>query len=248
MLDLDQPTLGISREYLVAGLQHREVAAYLSYMVDIATMLGADRQQAELEMLEVVQFEMELANISLSREERRDSVSLYNPMTISDLYQLDPTTPWLDHINNLLTKVGTTFQPAALIVVLSGDPAGQCRGEGDRQRTELRARSEFSAERQPGPGDGELPDVESRGLLPLLPPPPGGARQPHLQQGGLRQDGAAGSLAEMCGGHLLHSRQRGGLPLRGEILPGELQEGRGGDGEGDQDPVQSDAGPAGLDG
>ena len=46
VLDLDQPTLGISREYLVAGLQHIEVAAYLSYMVDIATMLGADRQQA----------------------------------------------------------------------------------------------------------------------------------------------------------------------------------------------------------
>ena len=109
VLDLDQPTLGISRDYLVAGLQHTEVAAYLAYMVDVATMLGADRQQAEVEMLEVVKFEMELANISLSREERRDSVSLYNPMTISDLYQLDPTTPWLDHINNLLTKVGTTF-------------------------------------------------------------------------------------------------------------------------------------------
>ena len=105
VLDLDQPTLGISREYLVAGLQHREVAAYLSYMVDIAIMLGADRQQAEVEMLEVVQFEMELANISLSREERRDSVSLYNPMTIKDLYQLDPATPWLEYINNLLTKV-----------------------------------------------------------------------------------------------------------------------------------------------
>ena len=105
VLDLDQPTLGISREYLVAGLQHTEVAAYLSYMVDIATMLGAERQQAEVEMLEVVQFEMELANISLSREARRDSVSLYNPMTISDLYQLDPATPWLEHINNLLTKV-----------------------------------------------------------------------------------------------------------------------------------------------
>ena len=41
----------------------------------------------------------------VNREERRDSVSLYNPMTIQDLYQLDPATPWLDHINNLLTKV-----------------------------------------------------------------------------------------------------------------------------------------------
>ena len=105
VLDLDQPKLGISREYLVAGLQDTEVSTYLAYIVDITTMLGADRHRAEVEMLEVVQFEMELANISLSREARRDSVSLYNPMTISDLYQLDPATPWLEHINNLLTKV-----------------------------------------------------------------------------------------------------------------------------------------------
>ena len=157
VLDLDQPTLGISREYLVAGLQHREVAAYLSYMVDIATMLGADRQQAEVEMLEVVQFEMELANISLSREERRDSVSLYNPMTIQDLYQLDPATPWLEHINNLLTKVGSnnTFSPPAQsYLVLSGYPASQPPGAAHCQRPELRARSEFSVERHPAQGDG----------------------------------------------------------------------------------------------
>ena len=117
VLDLDQPTLGIAREYLVSGLQHTEVAAYLAYMVDIATMLGADRQRAELEMLEVVKFEMELANISLSREERRDSASLYNPMTISSLSQLDPTTPWLDHINNLLTKVSTVIVLVSLLTV-----------------------------------------------------------------------------------------------------------------------------------
>ena len=84
-----------------------QVGAYYTYMTDLVTMLGADRTQAELQMLEVLIFETQLANISLSREERRDSVSLYNPMTIQDLYQLDPTTPWLEHINNLLTKVSS---------------------------------------------------------------------------------------------------------------------------------------------
>ena len=119
VLDLDQPTLGIAREYLVSGLQHTEVAAYLAYMVDVATMLGADRQQAEVEMLEVVKFEMELANISLSREERRDSASLYNPMTVSELYQLDPATPWLEHINNLLTQEILQVGPQERIIVNS---------------------------------------------------------------------------------------------------------------------------------
>ena len=117
VLDLDQPKLGISREYLTAGLQDREVAAYLAYMIDITTMLGADRHQAEVEMLEVLQFEMQLANISLGREERRDSSLLYNRMVISDLYQLDPNTPWLEYVNNLLTPDILTVGPEEPVIV-----------------------------------------------------------------------------------------------------------------------------------
>ena len=54
-------------------------------------------------MLEVLIFETQLANISLSAEQRRDSSVLYNPMTVSQLSQLDPDTPWLQHFNKLLT-------------------------------------------------------------------------------------------------------------------------------------------------
>ena len=117
VLDLDQPTLGISREYLTEGLQDMEVAAYLAYMIDITTMLGADRQQAELEMLEVLQFEIQLANISLAREQRRDSGLLYNRMTVGDLYQLEPGTPWLEYINNLLTADILTVGPEEPVIV-----------------------------------------------------------------------------------------------------------------------------------
>ena len=103
VLDLDQPTLGLSREYLVQGLQNYQVQAYYRYMQEVALMLGADRQAAQREMLEVLMFETQLANISLSSEQRRDSSMLYNPMKIKELYNLDPNTPWLEYINNLLT-------------------------------------------------------------------------------------------------------------------------------------------------
>ena len=104
VLDIDQPALGLSREYLLKGLQDVQVGAYYSYMIEVATMLGAPKDQAELQMLEVLMFETQLANISLPREQRRDSSRLYNPMTIKELPSLDPNTPWLEYLNKLLSK------------------------------------------------------------------------------------------------------------------------------------------------
>ena len=77
--------------------------AYLDYMVDVATFMGADPDFARKEMTDVLEFEMQLANFSLPREERRNASRLYNPRRIRDLSSLDPHTPWLDYINNILT-------------------------------------------------------------------------------------------------------------------------------------------------
>ena len=71
--------------------------------MDVATFLGADYEFARQEMREVLLFEMELANFSLPREERRNASRLYNPMRIKDLAKLDPHTPWLDYINTILS-------------------------------------------------------------------------------------------------------------------------------------------------
>ena len=53
--------------------------------------------------MDTLLFEIDLANISLPREERRDASKLYNPMTVGELTSLDNTTPWLDYINKLLS-------------------------------------------------------------------------------------------------------------------------------------------------
>ncbi|CAK1588785.1 unnamed protein product [Parnassius mnemosyne] len=109
IIDLDQASLGLSREYLNRGFSDKLVQAYYEYMVDIAVLLGAERSRAEVELKESLQFEMKLANISLPLEKRRNATSLYNPMTIAELQQKFPKIPWLTYINRLLAphvKVG----------------------------------------------------------------------------------------------------------------------------------------------
>lgn len=61
---LDQPPLGVSREYLIKGLDDKLVQAYHSYQVDTAVMYGANRTDAEYEMNDALDFEILLANVS----------------------------------------------------------------------------------------------------------------------------------------------------------------------------------------
>lgn len=61
---LDDPILGLSRGYLLNGLSDKVVQAYYDYMVDLAIMLGANRARAKEELLDVLEFETSLANVS----------------------------------------------------------------------------------------------------------------------------------------------------------------------------------------
>lgn len=62
---MDQSSLGLSREYLVKGLDDKIVSAYYSYMVDMAVIYGADKKVAEQELKDALNFEITLANVSL---------------------------------------------------------------------------------------------------------------------------------------------------------------------------------------
>lgn len=69
---LDQASLGLRREFLTKGLEDKIVSAYYNYMVDIARLFGADADRAKRELLESLQFEMELANVSRNRTKQRE--------------------------------------------------------------------------------------------------------------------------------------------------------------------------------
>lgn len=60
----DEPTLGLSREFILRGLNDSVVQAYYDYMVDTAVIFGADREIAKKDSLDVLEFETKLANVS----------------------------------------------------------------------------------------------------------------------------------------------------------------------------------------
>ena len=53
-----------SREYYIKDTEQEYKRAYLKFMIDVAKILGADHDHATREMTEVLDLEMELANVS----------------------------------------------------------------------------------------------------------------------------------------------------------------------------------------
>ena len=56
--------LSMNHKYLVEGLSNQRIQAYFSYMVDVAVILGANKEQAEKELFDVLKFEIEMAKVS----------------------------------------------------------------------------------------------------------------------------------------------------------------------------------------
>ncbi|XP_046742992.1 neprilysin-2 isoform X2 [Diprion similis] len=102
IIDFDQASLGLSREYLSKGPEDKIVKAYFEYMVDIAVILGADEDRARRELSDSLEFEIKLANISLPNEKRRNATLLYNPMTVAELKKNYPSVDWKVYINTLM--------------------------------------------------------------------------------------------------------------------------------------------------
>ncbi|XP_070137530.1 neprilysin-2 isoform X1 [Drosophila bipectinata] len=104
LIDLDQSSLALSREYLVKGFNETLVVAYYDYMVDVAVLFGADKELAKKELLSSLEFEIDLANISWPNEKRRNSSELYNLRTPSQLQAAYPYVQWVDYMNALLPE------------------------------------------------------------------------------------------------------------------------------------------------
>ena len=64
-ITLDQPELGLYREFLVKGMEEPFVKHYFTYMKSAAKLMGVTQtDEREKELKDILKFEMDLANIS----------------------------------------------------------------------------------------------------------------------------------------------------------------------------------------
>lgn len=78
IVHIDQISLGLpAREYFLDDTNFKFLRAYKVFMLSIAILLNADPKQAEDDVEEIVQFEIQLAQIMASPEERRNISEIY---------------------------------------------------------------------------------------------------------------------------------------------------------------------------
>lgn len=116
-IQLDQASLGLSRDFILQGRDSKFVKGYFQYMIDVAVELGSQKVTAERELRESLDFEIELAKISLSKEDRRNITMLYNVMTIAEIQQNFPSIKWLEYFNSILYPEVQVNSNEAIIVV-----------------------------------------------------------------------------------------------------------------------------------
>jgi len=56
-----------SRDYFLKGRDEKALKSYEQYVVDVAIAMGASRERAKTEIAQMVDFEIQLANVSLQQ-------------------------------------------------------------------------------------------------------------------------------------------------------------------------------------
>ncbi|MGB5321598.1 M13 family metallopeptidase, partial [Lutimonas sp.] len=114
--------LGLSRDYYVDQDENTKEKR-TKYKAHIARMLqffGEKEEDAAAKAERIFQYEYELAVPRLTKEERRDTRNLYNPMTMSELSEMTPSVDWKTYLEGIgVTEADTiiVMQPVYMKAV-----------------------------------------------------------------------------------------------------------------------------------
>uniref|UniRef100_A0A336LY78 CSON004984 protein n=1 Tax=Culicoides sonorensis TaxID=179676 RepID=A0A336LY78_CULSO len=102
VIQIDQGGLGLpTRDNYLNKTAHQKVLdAYLDYMTKVVVLLGANESDAKIQMQAVIDFETELAKITIPSEERRDEESMYHNMTLKELQSKANFIDWRAHFDD----------------------------------------------------------------------------------------------------------------------------------------------------
>ncbi|KAH9518881.1 Membrane metallo-endopeptidase-like 1, partial [Bulinus truncatus] len=122
ILKIDQPSFGMpGQKYYLVSRNDTMLMAYENLIFSTCNLMGlANQSNATEEVKAVVDFEIQLANISVPDEQRRDSNALYNPMTLAEIQgNYSRHFNWSRYVVELLSspEVGVTDISESEIII-----------------------------------------------------------------------------------------------------------------------------------
>ncbi|REH56277.1 putative endopeptidase [Tenacibaculum gallaicum] len=93
--------LGLSRDYYVDEKVKDKLEKYEVFVAKMLQEFGDDEATAKENAATIVAFEKSLAEPRMTKEERRDTRKIYNPMTIAELTELAPVIDWEAHLKGI---------------------------------------------------------------------------------------------------------------------------------------------------
>ncbi|CAH1160108.1 unnamed protein product [Phaedon cochleariae] len=105
IVHIDQTTLGLpSREYYLEDSNPKYIMAYRVFILTVVNLMGDVPENAEIETEKIIQFEMQLAQIMASPEERRNISDIYLRTDIASLTLYFPQFDWKSYFDIVLGK------------------------------------------------------------------------------------------------------------------------------------------------
>ena len=93
--------LGLSRDYYMDAKVADKLAKYQEFVAKTLMTFGDDEATAKKNAATIVAFEKSLAEPMMTKEERRDTRKMYNPMTVAELTELAPAIDWAAHLEGI---------------------------------------------------------------------------------------------------------------------------------------------------
>lgn len=101
---LGAESLGLSRDYYVDKQVADKLIKYQEFVAKMLQEFGDDAATAQKNAATIVALEKSLAEPMMTKEERRDTRKIYNPMTIAELQELAPAIDWKEHLQGIGVK------------------------------------------------------------------------------------------------------------------------------------------------
>ncbi|GFR11854.1 endothelin-converting enzyme homolog [Trichonephila clavata] len=107
--------------YLNKTMDGKVISAYLAHMTKVGVLLGGEENATRLQMQDVLEFKMKLAEILVPDEEQADHNKLYRKLTVSQLQEVAPFIYWRHYFNSAFKQVDREIKSSEPVMVLALD-------------------------------------------------------------------------------------------------------------------------------